>query len=194
MMDTFFIVPKRDMNAEMVMNKAPPEAAKVLALESLTTDILQQPSLSEWQKAELLSKNLQRFLSLRPRVFDDPSAALPSTPQATAATVSSPTVSATQIQMPKTPPRLPRQRRKTNKAILSAPTKSKKKQVFKPLFEEVSAEDGDAEEPISDLVDFETPGTTTPLSVKHKVGKLFNSRTTPYLLREKQAGSSWIII
>jgi hypothetical protein len=51
--------------------KEPAEAFQVLSLESLTGEILRRKDLSQWQKAELLSKNLERYLSLKRNLIPD---------------------------------------------------------------------------------------------------------------------------
>lgn len=50
--------------------KEPPEAFQVLSLDTLTNHILRQRDMSEWEKASRLSSTLERFLALKPKVFD----------------------------------------------------------------------------------------------------------------------------
>ena len=75
-MDEFVIVPKSVLNEQKLtriqLNSKVPEAAEIVDLENLTTEILRREDLSEWQKADLLAKTLERFLALRPIALDEP--------------------------------------------------------------------------------------------------------------------------
>ena len=79
-MDEYFVVPKHRMASaqEKLANvqsyKEPPEAFQVLSLDTLTNQILHQKSVSEWEKASQLSSTLERFLALKPKVFNEETA------------------------------------------------------------------------------------------------------------------------
>ena len=76
-MDEYLIVPKSILNEQKLtriqLNSNVPEAGEIVDLENLTADILTREDLSEWQKADLLAKTLERFLALRPAALDEPS-------------------------------------------------------------------------------------------------------------------------
>jgi len=76
-MDEYLIVPKSILNEQKLtriqLNSKVPEAAEIVDLENLTGEILRRDDLSEWQKADLLAKTLERFLALRPIALDEPS-------------------------------------------------------------------------------------------------------------------------
>jgi hypothetical protein len=65
--------------------KEPAEAFKVLSLEAMTGEILQRRDLSQWQKADLLSQNLERYLSLKQNL--QPNQPVPQEPSAVAAPI-----------------------------------------------------------------------------------------------------------
>ena len=75
-MDEYLIVPKSVLNEQKLtqiqLNSKVPEAAEIVDLENLTAEILRREDLSEWQKADLLAKTLERFLALRPIALDEP--------------------------------------------------------------------------------------------------------------------------
>ena len=75
-MDEYLIVPKSVLNEQKLtriqLNSKVPEAGEIVDLENLTDEILRREDLSEWQKADLLAKTLERFLALRPIALDEP--------------------------------------------------------------------------------------------------------------------------
>jgi hypothetical protein len=70
-MDEYVIIPAERL-AQMQVNKEPPEASEVVSLDNLTSKILHRKDISDWEKASLLASTLERFLALKPRVFDEP--------------------------------------------------------------------------------------------------------------------------
>ena len=66
-MDVYCIVPKKilDAKAEPVATGTFPEAKQVLSLDTATQQILHRQDISDWQKAQDLSKVLERFMALR---------------------------------------------------------------------------------------------------------------------------------
>ena len=88
-MNTLFIVPEQQMRRKLeqhpklhvppsdvslqdiLAKKEIPEAYQVVSLDRLTAETLSRSDLSEWQKAEMLSNNLQRFIALKPLAFPD---------------------------------------------------------------------------------------------------------------------------
>lgn len=81
-MQTLYVVPEAVMRSkskpapnpnnlleQLNYRKEKPEALEVLALDNLTAEILNDPKLSEWEKANRLSNNLQRFMTLKMQAF-----------------------------------------------------------------------------------------------------------------------------
>ena len=77
-MEVRYLVPQHAVKTQQPITppdfsslKEPAEAFEVLSLENLTSNILQRKDLSQWEKAHLLGKNLERFLSLKRNVVPD---------------------------------------------------------------------------------------------------------------------------
>ena len=78
-MEVKYIVPKEALrrptpppfSPDFSSLKEPAEAFEALSIEALTGKILQRKDLSQWQKAELLTQNLERYLALKRNLDKD---------------------------------------------------------------------------------------------------------------------------
>ena len=109
-MQTLYMVPEREMKRfdeltqtgaggrsgksaeppslmDVLSKRESAEAFTALTLDKLAAEILARPDLSEWTKAQMLSDNLQKFLSHKAQAFPEDSALPPLPPMAPSATI-----------------------------------------------------------------------------------------------------------